>query len=179
LLPSVSPGEYHRGVRWRPDQERCDECGFSWTVPVEEAIALVATAPRRYADLLEEDPPLPVPPPGVWSVKSYLWHMVDVLRIGTERLWTLELDPEAGIPCWDENALAEARCYDRLSLPVGLTALGRAAGEWEEAARRTDTEAVVDHPLFGSLTASDVIRRNAHEAHHHELDIKRGLGARE
>jgi hypothetical protein len=31
----------------------------------------------------------------------YLWHLVDVLRIGNERLLTLTRDPRRGITCWD------------------------------------------------------------------------------
>src|SRR5579875_4090141 len=67
-----------------------------------------------------------------WSAAMYVWHLVDVVRIGTERLLTLRLDPAAGIPCWDENALAEARRYDRLSPPVGLVALDAACRSWLE-----------------------------------------------
>jgi hypothetical protein len=37
-----------------------------------------------------------------------VWHLVDVLRIGTEPLFALTYDPGRGITCWDENALAEA-----------------------------------------------------------------------
>jgi hypothetical protein len=38
-------------------------------------------------------------------------------------------------------------------------------------------DASVEHPEFGTLTAEDIIRRNAHEVQHHELDIRRGLNA--
>ena len=49
----------------------------------------------------------------------YVWHLVDVLRIGTERLLTLTYDPGRGIACWDENALAEARRYHLCPRPSG------------------------------------------------------------
>jgi hypothetical protein len=108
-----------------------------------------------------------------WSASMYVWHLVDVLRIGTERLLTLAIDPARGIPCWDENALAEVRRYQQLSPGVGLIALQSAAREWSRAAAAGPATAEVSHPQFGTLTAVDVIRRNAHEVHHHLMDITR------
>jgi hypothetical protein len=82
-------------------------------------------------------------------------------------------DPEAGITCWDERTLAEVRQYERLSAVTGLHALRSAAAGWTLAARSTPEAAVTVHPQFGQLAAADIIRRNAHEAVHHELDIRR------
>ena len=50
--------------------------------------------------------------PGLWSANRYVWHTVDVLRFGTERLWTISADPTFGVPTWDENVVAEVRSYD-------------------------------------------------------------------
>jgi len=110
---------------------------------------------------------------GRWSASMYVWHLVDVLRIGTERLFTLAHDPGRGITCWDENALAEARRYRQLSPGVGLIVLRSAAQEWAEAASKAPAEAMVRHPEFGDLGAVEIIRRNAHEVHHHLMDINR------
>ena len=104
----------------------------------------------------------------------YVWHLVDVMRIGTERLLTLTHDPDRGIPCWDENALAADRRYQHLSPAVGLMVLRSAAREWAAAARATPENAQVHHPQFGPLGVLEIIRRNAHEAHHHLMDINRG-----
>jgi len=82
-------------------------------------------------------------------------------------------DPEAGIACWDERTLAGVRQYERLSAVTGLHALRSAAAGWTLAARSTPEAAVTVHPQFGQLAAADIIRRNAHEAVHHELDIRR------
>jgi hypothetical protein len=103
----------------------------------------------------------------------YLWHLVDVLRIGTERLLTLTHDPERGVACWDENALAKARRYEQLSPAVGLIVLRSAAREWSDAAQAAPVSAEVHHPQFGTLGAVEIIRRNAHEIHHHLMDINR------
>lgn len=161
-------------MRWQPDTDVCDECGFAWTVAVAEAIEVVRRGPAAVTAAL---PPAPAarrsPGPGMWSAAEYVWHLVDVLRIGRERLWTLRWDPGAGIPCWDENALAVARRYPALSTAVGLRALEDAAAGWVSAALETDPAARTTHPMFGVLTRDDVIRRNAHEMHHHLLDVRR------
>ena len=117
------------------------------------------------------------PPPGGgrWSAGGYLWHLVDVLRIGSERMLTLRYDPAAGLPCWDENALAEVRQYERLSQAAGVHALRGAAGEWVRTARDAPAAATAHHHQFGAVTADGGMRRNAHEAVHHELDIRCAL----
>jgi hypothetical protein len=81
----------------------------------------------------------------------YLWHLVDVLRIGTERLLTLTHDPSRGIACWDENALAEVRHYQRLSPVVGLIVLRSAAQAWATTAAAAPADVQVRHPQFGTL----------------------------
>lgn len=103
----------------------------------------------------------------------YVWHLVDVLRIGAERLLTLKHDPDRGIACWDENALAEDRRYQQLSPGVGLIVLRPASREWVQAALAAPATAEVSHPEFGTLGAVEIIRRNAHEVHHHLMDINR------
>lgn len=101
----------------------------------------------------------------------YVWHLVDILRIGAERLLTVRLDPAGGIPCWDENELAEVRKYEFLPVTVGLEMLRFATRDWLAVASTVaDTEEVL-HPEFGSLDALDIVRRNAHEVLHHTGDV--------
>jgi hypothetical protein len=83
----------------------------------------------------------------------YLWHLVDVLRIGTERLLTLTHDPGRGITCWDENALAKVRRYQQLSPVVRLIALRSAAQAWATTATAAPADVQVRHPQFGTLGA--------------------------
>jgi DinB superfamily len=159
-----------------PREPVCAGCGFEWVIDADGARRTVRVAPERLQTIFSGRPGRASGSAGVWSPAAYLWHLVDVLRIGAERLWTLELDPAAGIPGWDENALAEVRGYDQLSAAVGLRAFARAAVEWQRAAD-TPASTVVHHAEFGKLTAIDIIRRNAHEVVHHQLDIERGLEA--
>lgn len=166
-------------MRWQPDSAVCPECGFSWAQPVDDAIAVVSELPVEIEGAV--DPSAPAvrrpPSPGAWSQGAYIWHLVDVLSIGTERLWTIADDPAAGLRCWDENALADVRQYERQSPTVGLRALRAAVGRWVEAAREADPDAAAAHDGDGTMTAADVIRRNAHEAVHHLRDIRRGGGS--
>ncbi len=113
--------------------------------------------------------------PGLWSASRYVWHTVDVLRFGTERLWTISADPSFGVPMWDENEIAEVRSYDDLSPVVGLIALITAADAWRTAALEAPHDVTTPHPEFGTIGAFDVVRRNAHEVCHHLWDVRRAL----
>lgn len=158
-------------MRWTPEDPVCVECRFDWAVPTSDAINIVAGCSDAYAGALVTASPRPATEDGRWSAGMYLWHVVDVLRIGVERLWTITLDPDAGIPCWDENGLAAARNYSMLSIKVGLHAQRQAGASWIATASATPPDLTTRHDLFGELTAADIIRRNAHEVQHHLLDI--------
>ncbi len=160
-------------MRWQPDSPVCAECGFDWTMARQAAIDLVAQAPDAVSAALARNPDPSQRTGTPWSAAMYLWHLVDVLRIGTERLLTLTHDPDRGITCWDENALADVRRYERLSPVVGLIVLRSAARDWDDAAQAAPADTEVRHPEFGALAAVEIIRRNAHEMHHHLMDINR------
>jgi len=106
-----------------------------------------------------------------WSASMYLWHLVDVVRISAERLLTLECDAKAGVPCWDEKALALARRYDRLSAAGGARMLELETQVWLDVANAAPLGVVVERPLFGDLGALGLVRRTAHEVHHHLRDV--------
>ena len=146
---------------------------FDWAKARENAIDLVTQVPDAASAAISriQDPMRRIG--GRWSASMYVWHLVNVLRIGAERLLTLTHDPGRGITCWDENALAEARRYAQLSPAVGLIVLSSAAREWARAASEAPAEATVRHPQFGNLGALEIVRRNAHEVHHHLMDINR------
>jgi hypothetical protein len=162
-------------MRWQPSKPTCDECGYSWAIPLAQALDIVTDTPAQVATALDRAgaAATAVPAPDTWSASGYAWHLVDVFRIGTERLWSIVDDPGRALPAWDENALADARSYARLSPVVAPRALRDAAATWLAAARRTPEDAAARHESDGTLTAGDVIRRNAHEARHHLRDIAR------
>ena len=162
-------------MRWFPTEPSCPECGFDWSIGESDAVGLVAGLPARLAGLGAALVASTRTTPAGWSGRGYLWHLVDALRIGTERLLTLALDPAAGIPCWDENDLAAVRKYERLSALVGIVSSAAVTERWVAAAREVPPDAVTEHPQFGTLTALDLIRRDAHEVRHHEMDVHRLL----
>jgi hypothetical protein len=158
---------------------RCAECGFDWTLRDYET--LVGRCVREVADfgeVMSRVEPSQAVQPGLWSASRYVWHTVDVLRFGTERLWTISADPSYGVPVWDENVMAEVRSYDELSPVVGLVALIEAAHAWRQAALEAPQDAQTPHPEVGAISAYDVVQRNAHEVCHHLWDVQRGAPAR-
>jgi hypothetical protein len=98
-------------MRWQPGSAVCAECGFDWTMARQAAIGEVTQAPDVAADSLRrlQDPMRRTGER--WSASMYVWHLVDLLRISSERLLTLIHDPGQGITGFDENILAEARRY--------------------------------------------------------------------
>ena len=150
----------------------CGECGFAWDVSFDEAVAIVGAAPRWFAKAFDGDR-FAVPAAGVWSATAYLWHVVDVLRLGTERFLILTLDPHCGIAPWDADEMAAARSYEMKSSIVGLRMLTAATAEWLDAARATPRYVSAVHPEFGTMDALFCAVRNAHEVVHHVMDIRR------
>jgi len=156
----------------KPQAAHCSDCGFDWSMSSDEAILLVEAAPDRYSAMLANGAGPPSEDATQWSATGYLWHVVDVIRLGTERLWALTLDSASGVPGWDEEALAAARRYEQQSLIVGLRALAVAVDEWIGAAREAPPSAEVSHPVFGTMSTHDSVLRNAHEVRHHARDIE-------
>jgi hypothetical protein len=164
------------GSRTRP-AALCPECGFDWEEPgyqvlVGQCVSNIAV----FGAVLSRIDPAEAVEPGLWSASRYVWHTVDVLRFGTERLWTISADPSFGVPAWDENIVADVRSYDALSPIVGLIALISAADTWRTASLEAPHEVLTPHPEAGVIDAFDVVQRNAHEVCHHLWDVRRALG---
>lgn len=159
---------------WAAREGTCVECGFNWSETAYQT--LVGQCVRNVAvfgAVMSRIDPIESVAPGLWSASRYVWHTVDVLRFGTERLWTLGADPTFGVPAWDENDLAEARAYDDLSPVVGLIALIEAARVWREAAMEAPEDVTTAHPEAGQISSFEVVQRNAHEVCHHLWDVQR------
>jgi hypothetical protein len=79
---------------------------------------------------------------------------------------------------YDADLLAQARQYGSIGVEAALWSLGMASIEWAEAVEMSDAAgAMLVHPERGRLAVSDVMRTNAHDAHHHAWDISRILSA--
>jgi hypothetical protein len=155
----------------------CAECGFSWLTEGEQALDLVQRAPARFAELLDGADAGLVPSPGVWSPSAYVWHVADLVRAWSERLHALGADPSAPWAGFDPDELAAARHYDALPRVTGPWAVARAVDALQTALGPLDLETGFEHPEWGHGTVADALRWLAHEAVHHDLDVRRGLGA--
>jgi hypothetical protein len=154
----------------------CPVCGFDWSVDLEVAVATVLDAPSRYAHAFAgRDGPRHMID-GTLSPREQLWYVVDVLRYGTERLWTLKLDPDAGVMPWHPRDASILRQASPMSVRVGLWALSVAAGDWSRAARDAPADISAWHDDLGWMSRMLMIRRDTHEVVHRELEIRDTLG---
>src|SRR4051812_8075193 len=136
---------------------------------------MVQAAPRWFAKAFEGAHWV-AQAPGVWSATGYLWHVVDVLRVGTERFWLLALDPRRGMAPWDPDETARVRAYDALSIRVGRRALEASVEDWLVARAATPSYATATHPVFGAVDGAYLAHFYAHEVVHHVMDVRRQRG---
>jgi hypothetical protein len=164
--------EWGRAVYGDP----CRECGYDWSISQENAMALIATIPARYAALLRGRDGAQRHPDLGWPAKGYVCHVGDNLRIWSERLAGAALSSIGHIPPYDQDLLARARAYEEVSMEGALWSLERAVGDWLSAVEMAlQSNVVLTHPERGEQTLLDVCRTNAHDAHHHEWDIRRSI----
>ncbi len=173
-MSELEAGTESASSEWEVREGHCLECNFDWSESSYDLLVgrCVQEVALFGAVLVRTDPADPVAP-GLWSASRYVWHTVDVLRFGTERLWTLGSDPSYGVPVWDENVMAGVRSYDNLSPIVGLIALIDVANTWKDAALDAPRDVTTPHPEAGTISAFDIVQRNAHEVSHHLWDIQR------
>lgn len=154
----------------------CRDCGFGWTLAPAQAVDVVAGLPDRFDDVLRDasgDERIPLLG---WTAGGYVCHVVDNLRIWSERMSGARLTGVAAVGAYDPDALAAARRYDDVNLRGALWSLRWAAVAWVDAARAALADGVVlEHSTRGTQRAEDVARANAHDAVHHLWDIDRIL----
>lgn len=153
----------------------CRECGFTWTLGVDEAVAHIRSAPQRYRSHLADRDGSARPAPDVWSPSAYVWHLADAFRVWAERLHAIAADGQARLAGFDPDELAAVRAYDAQPQSAGLWTLSRAVGDLDAALEEVDAATTFSHPEWGPGDVGDVLRWLAHEAVHHELDVSRGL----
>ena len=134
-------------MRWQIPTGTCGECGFAWSGTRDDAIRTVGDG---FSDVARHFELASMPPPeharSGWSAVGYVWHLVDVIRLGAERLRYFQLVPSGRFPGWDADAMATTRRYELLPLAVGLASLQAATGEWlEEAAVAPGDDVLIEH----------------------------------
>lgn len=154
----------------------CAECGFSWLTESRGALDAVERAPGRFEELLAGTDGTVAPAPEVWSPSAYVWHVSDLVRAWAERLHSLAVDPQAAWAGFDPDELAQARHYDALPQASGPWAVARSVDALRKSLGSLASDTAFTHPEWGSGTVADALRWLAHEAVHHDLDVRRGLG---
>jgi hypothetical protein len=156
----------------------CRECGYSWTTSFDEARSLISDAPGRYAELLQgHEDAKRKPDEKTWSPSGYVWHLSDWLRIQGLRIYGISRDPQYRHVGIDPDDLDGIFHYDSLSTPAGLWALEQSSAQFLRATDSVNPELVFNHPDAGPITIEDIVRYLGHEVHHHDLDVRRGLGS--
>jgi hypothetical protein len=159
----------------------CRECGFSWSVAPESAIAAVEQVPAQLDVLLQGctgDERSAVAHPGQlsWSAKAYVFHVADNLRIFAERLRGVFAGGSTVLAAYDQDELAAARNYEAMSLQSALWSVHTATEAWAAAARESLTRPFTyQHAERGELTATEITRGPAHDALHHHVDVMRAV----
>ena len=138
----------------------CRECGFAWTTTLDEAVVVIAKCPTVLKGLLHGASGDERRPDLAWSVRAYVCHVADNLRIWAERLVGVRDGGPSEVGGYDENELARARHYDSVALRAAQWSLARSVKDWlgaVNASPRTGTLMV--HPERGELTLLDVTAR--------------------
>lgn len=103
-----------RGALWGPARygDPCDECGFAWSIGLDDAVARVRQAPRVYAAVLSGASGSERSGAGAWTTAGYVCHVADNLRIWAERLAGATAGAGSAVAGYDQDALAGVRRYD-------------------------------------------------------------------
>ena len=168
----------------------CAECGFDESVVseanAEEAIR--SLGPRYYAALIapgsDEDADALVrkrPDPETWSVLEYAAHMRDVIALWGFALHRTLTEDQPNLPAADpgfpDRAATEGSYNTQDPTTVARELSANAdrmankvatigAGQWRRTASFGETEVT---PIW-------IVRKVAHEGHHHLMDIQHSSG---
>lgn len=152
----------------------CRDCGFVWTAGPDAVIAGVEALPDRFDELLAGRTGDETHPDLGWSVKAYVFHVADNLRIFAERLEGVAAGASPTLVAYDQDELAEARHYEEMSVQSALWSVRTATSEWAAATRQALAGSLVFvHVGRGTLTSAEITRGPAHDAVHHCWDVDR------
>lgn len=154
----------------------CGCCGFDWSLSASAAVVRVREVPERYAALMEGRSGGERHPELGWTSGAYVSHVADNLRNWAERLAGAWIAGALEVPGYDQDLLAEARCYDDIPVAAALWSLRGSVNLWvESVSAALEAGVVLQHSARGAQRAEDVARNNAHDAAHHAWDIERIL----
>ncbi len=150
-----------------------------WTRPAEAAVAQVELLPDHLDQLLAGRSGDETDPRRTWSVKAYVFHAADNLRIFAERLGGVAAGGSTTLAAYDQDELARARHYEEMSVQSALWSFRSAVSEWAATSRAFLAHTRprrFRHAERGELTVAEITRGPAHDAVHHAWDVTETLG---
>jgi len=168
-------------------QDDCLECHFSAAaITPANAEDTLRTVGTRYHEWLSEIEARDVdgavirtrPNPKTWSPLEYAAHMRDVIALWGWALHKTLTEDQPSLPRPDPDLPDRAASESAYNSQDPSTVTRELSENAERMARKITTIAPEQwhrFSLFGEMrvTALDIVRKVAHEAHHHLLDIER------
>jgi len=152
----------------------CRSCGYAWEQPADALVAEVRGLPAAYRATLDGLDGSATHPDLDWCASAYVLHVADNLRVHAERMVATARGGPFVFEQYDADALAEVRAYADVPLEGALWSLECVVGPYVEAFREaSDAGVVLLHSVRGEQSALEVLRGNAHDAHHHGWDLMR------
>lgn len=152
----------------------CRSCAYSWSLPVDAMVNEVLSLATTYRAVLHGRPGTARHPDLGWCAAAYVLHVADNLRSHGERMAAAARGAEFEFVHADQDELAEVRSYEAIPLEGALWSLGIVLAPYVEVFREAAaTGVILRHPTRGDQLATDVLRGNLHDAHHHGWDLQR------
>ena len=152
----------------------CRSCGYHWSTPDAELLAELGDLAAAYRTTLGVLPGTAVHPELGWCASAYVLHVADNLRMHAERMAGTARGAVYVFEGADQDELATVRGYASIPLECALWSLQAVLPTYLEAFEEARASRVtLPHESRGDQLASDVLRGNAHDAHHHGRDLAR------
>jgi hypothetical protein len=161
--------------RWGEETygDPCRECGYRWSISEADALAVIATAPDRFAGRLAGRDGTGRSPDLDWDAREYVWHVADNLRIWAERLSALTPGGTLDVVPYDQDDLAGVRGYRNMPLVAALWSVGRSAAIWGALWPTVPPDGRLLHPESGAMDRRQVLVQVTHDTAHHLVDVER------
>ena len=152
----------------------CRSCGYSWTQNVDDLVAEVVALEATYRGTLRGLPGTARHPELGWCASAYVLHVADNLRMHGERMAAAVSGADFEFVHADQDELALVREYEAIPVEGALWSLGLVLISYVQIYRdAAESGVILRHPVRGDQLASDVLRGNVHDAHHHNWDLQR------
>jgi len=158
---------------------RCRDCGFAYTLTLDEVADRVGLGLQSVHDAVDGVPQearTRRPAPEVWSGNAYPAHLSDAAKVIYGRTVAIA-EQNRPLLAWhdQDQAVEEGRSDERLSSD-SLTELAGTVSAFQRYVRAPSKEAwhrVGVHAKAGEVLMSDIAHDLPHELEHHAADIRR------